>query len=94
MRKTETTSFEFNPLSPRTISLLMRVMDQTEDTTRAFEALLSSTLVAASILGVSPNELSRIASDMLSFVYDKAKEHPDLFTVLGVDGPCDMGALQ
>jgi len=94
VRKTETAKFEFNPVSNRTISLLGAVIDQTEDMTEAFEALLSSTLVAASILGVSPNELSRIANDMLSFVYDKAKEHPDLFTVLGVDGPCDMGALQ
>jgi len=94
MRKTEKAKFEFNPVSNRTISLLGEVLDQTEDMAEAFEALFSSMLVAASILGVSPNELSRIANNMLSFVYDQAKEHPDVFAFLGVDGPCDTGVLQ
>ncbi|MFQ0815759.1 hypothetical protein AVM02_07555 [Brucella anthropi] len=86
-----TESFEFCPTSDDTLSLLHAVYEGVErDPAKTFQALFSSTLVAAAIIDVKSEELSAMFDVLLSFTKDQIKANPQIFG----NRPADGGTLQ
>ncbi|SBW15961.1 hypothetical protein BR10RB9215_C20629 [Brucella sp. 10RB9215] len=88
-------TLEFSPTSIRTLRLLVAVYENTgEDPVEAFNALLSSTVVAAAIIQVDPEEFSKIVSQLLPVAVQAIKDNPRIFPIEYNDGSPANGVLQ
>ncbi len=88
-------TFEFNPTSDRTLGLLLSVHDRLDNNpVEAFHALMSSAVVAAAIIQVDPEELSKIVSQLFPYAVQAIKDNPDIFNITYKDGTAANGALQ